>query len=1150
MMTKVVPFPSRIPDAEERAQALDIHASWIVEAPAGSGKTGLLIQRYLKLLGDASVTEPEQIMAITFTVRATVEMRDRVLSELDAAQSRSPVESEDFARMTRSLAAIVLARNEELGWNLLEQPQRMRIRTIDSLSSEIAGSLPLLSGSGGSQTRAAVPDALHRAAAQQTLMLLGGKDSELHDALRTLLRHRDGNLTECERLIANMLWWREQWGKLIPLGRLEDTVLEQEVRPQLEHALEQIVCEGLAAIAERFPRAALNKLTTLAAEMALEEGYKDAPSPIEMCAGLRTSPGAAAKHLEHWRMLIHLLVTPSSQTWRKSLNVNIVKFAITAAQKQQLKAIVDAVREDEELLGLACAVAALPPARYPKEQWDAVKALFRILQQAMVELKLLFAEREECDYTEVTLAAQTALEHDNGATEYAEALGMKLQHLLVDEMQDTSLSQYRLIEMLTQGWDGSSQTLFLVGDPKQSIYLFRQARVEHFLRTMKTKKLGDLPLGVLRLTANFRSQQKLVEQFNADFSKIFTGAGPEYAGDVPYVRAEAVRDANAVEGVVWHPLTEGESDAAKIREIVQWWRAYPLPMGRAEPWRIAVLVRARAHLDAMVGELKRAGIPYRAVNVEALADRQEVLDVLALTRALLHPADRVAWFAVLRAPWCGLGRTDLLALAGGDDYDWAERSMEDAIAARGELLSEDGCLRLERIWPVLEKALSKRKKMRTSQWVERTWRSLGGDAYATAEELANVQYYLQLLDKVEQNGFLDMDLLKEMMNKLYAAPAATPDAVDLMTIHGAKGLEWDVVIVPALEKKTRSSRSSLMNWVELDMKSEEAAQVLLAPIHGAGEDSDALNEWIRSVRKARDAAERKRLYYVACTRAKMSLHLFAAPKQLANGSLSPHPESLLRAAWPAVKELFTEAVTPIQEEGEVLAIAAEEETSPPWQPQRIWRLPLSFDRGERFRTARRLWTAADTVERGTFFDRPEGSFAARALGNAVHAFLEVLAGRIAGGATPESLLLEVAGWKQRVEAVVRGMGVAPGSVKKIAAATLRGLENTLRDAAGRWVLATHAEAQSEQTLELGERTLRLDRSFLAGAEAMSFGESHLWIVDFKTGEPGGRDAEAYFAAEREAYRPQMETYAAAYADAGRPVRLALYYPLASRLELL
>src|SRR6202007_2669559 len=97
-----------------------------------------------------------------------------------------------------------------------------------------------------------------------------------------------------------------------------------------------------------------------------------------------------------------------------------------------------------------------------------------------------------------------ALQH-GGARDLSEVLGAELKHLLVDEMQDTSTNQYELIELLTPGWDGTSRRVFLVGDPKQSIYMFRQARVERFVRTMQTRRLGELSLGSLRLTANFCS---------------------------------------------------------------------------------------------------------------------------------------------------------------------------------------------------------------------------------------------------------------------------------------------------------------------------------------------------------------------------------------------------------------------------------------------------------------------------------------------------------------------------------------------------------------------------------------------------------------------------------------------------------------------
>ncbi len=110
----------RPPDWRERERALDVQRSWIIEAPAGSGKTGLLIQRYLKLLADESVEEPTQVLAITFTVKATAEMRERVIAQLESAARREPVKSNsDFDRETRALAEAVLRRDEQLGWNLL-----------------------------------------------------------------------------------------------------------------------------------------------------------------------------------------------------------------------------------------------------------------------------------------------------------------------------------------------------------------------------------------------------------------------------------------------------------------------------------------------------------------------------------------------------------------------------------------------------------------------------------------------------------------------------------------------------------------------------------------------------------------------------------------------------------------------------------------------------------------------------------------------------------------------------------------------------------------------------------------------------------------------------------------------------------------------
>ena len=151
-MAKVVAFPATHgSDAAERELALDTRRSAIVEAPAGSGKTGLLVQRYLKLLAEPDVVQPEEVLAITFTNKATAELQQRVLGHLQAAQLNLPLpaDAKPFDLQTRALALATLRRSAELSWNLLAVPQRLNIRSIDSVCGLIANSLPLLSGSGG-----------------------------------------------------------------------------------------------------------------------------------------------------------------------------------------------------------------------------------------------------------------------------------------------------------------------------------------------------------------------------------------------------------------------------------------------------------------------------------------------------------------------------------------------------------------------------------------------------------------------------------------------------------------------------------------------------------------------------------------------------------------------------------------------------------------------------------------------------------------------------------------------------------------------------------------------------------------------------------------------------------------------------------------
>jgi ATP-dependent helicase/nuclease subunit A len=1210
---KVLRFPSTS-DATAREAALDIRQSCIVEAPAGSGKTGLLMQRYLKLLADSNVARPEEVLAITFTNKATAELHERILTQLQAAAATNPgapfiagalaamggpppppaTTPSAFELQTRALAEAVLSRDAALNWHLLDRPQSLNIRTIDSVCAEIANSLPLLSGSGGSGKPTTDAGPLYRLAAERTLAQLGGADPALHQALRTVLLHRDASLSEVQSLVADMLQQRDQWAEFVPLGpnALDEEILDREVRAKLERTLEVIVCTGLTRAANAMPEGMLHQLAELAAQLGLNPGYNGGDSPIAFCADRRTPPEEKADHLDHWHALIALLLTKDGD-WRKSFNVNVVKFEMSKAEKSLLQNLIDAHKSDE-ICDALCDVRNLPDAHYPDDQWAVAKALFRVLRHALAELKVIFSERGECDFIEIALAARHALNNtaDDSAVDLALSAGGKLRHLLVDEMQDTSATQYELIHQLTRSWDGATQTLFLVGDPKQSIYLFRQARVERFLRTMHDARFGEIRLQALRLTSNFRSQANLVHAFNDSFERIFPS--PDEAArsgsDVPFVAAVAVRTAPPPEShtddIEWHAAVLGEEEldasatgnlrrdhdaqqARNIRHIIEHWLATPLPADRTGPWRIAVLARARKHLDAVVAEFKRdygAGpLRYRAVDIDPLTERPEIFDVLALTRALLHPADRTAWLAVLHAPWCGLSLADLLALTGEGPGTDPCATVASLVATRTAHLSEEGQQLLGRAWPVLQTAVATLGQGPLATQIERSWRSLGGDAPLTSEERTNVLRFLAVLRDVQTDlGYLDLKTLTSRLERLYAEPASGNFVVELLTIHKAKGLEWDVVLVPSLERRSGNSGGDLLNWLEIDSASADSSGVVLAPIGSKGSDTDKLNRWLNAAREVRENSERKRLFYVLSTRAREELHLFGACKRKNDGTLAqPDHGSLLKAVWPAAAEAFAplqaapaislaqtlqQALNPYEETLDLAASAEQPQEKPPL----IHRLPLSFNPHSRFETAaanRLPYTPAAALRHDPNFDRPEGSYAVRAFGNVVHRYLQVLSTRLEANPDAAALLAELPTWLPRLAASLRSEGLAPATLDRLAQRSLHALQQALNDETGRWILSPHAISHSEQALRFAasdNAEIRVDRTFLAGPDPLSQGDSHLWIVDFKTTEQGSRSDDQFVQQERAKYSAQLESYARAQLTLRgdpTPVIQGLYYPL-------
>ncbi|MBI4695034.1 MAG: UvrD-helicase domain-containing protein [Gammaproteobacteria bacterium] len=1086
-------------DAVARATARDPTRSFLVEAPAGSGKTSLLTARFLTVL--AAVDEPESVLAITFTRKAAEEMRGRILAALRLAAGEPPAEAHQ--RTLYELGTRVLARDRARGWGLLDNPGRLGIQTIDALSARLARQLPLLAGATGALE--VVDDAaeLYLEAARLTVAELVD-ESQWSAHVARLLGHLDNDWAHLETLIAAMLPQREQW-----LRFASDT----PDRAALEAGLRAIVTAELRALEAAAPRPALTALAALGRRAAITMIERGIDKSIARLAALDGPPRAIPEDQPLWAGLAELLLTANG-TVRKKVDKNCglpENRQEAAAFKADFEDLAARLAAAPRFVRLLHATRALPPARYTDAQWSVLEALYAVLKLAAAALDLVIADHGKADFVAIALAALDALGSPEQPSELVLALDRRLEHLLVDEFQDTSVVQYGLIERLTAGWTGADgRTLFLVGDPLQSIYGFRQADVRQFLAIAEAGRLGSVALERLRLTANFRSDPALIAWFNATLPACFAAA----AVDLPaFVDLSAACEAKPEAGALLHALAPDADEARAVLAIVE------AEFAARSDARIAVLVRSRTHLAAIPAMLAQAGFAVAAADIDPLSRLPVVGDLLALTRALLQPGDRVAWLALLRAPFVGLALEDVHVLALPDETPrtpaelWTRLAAPDAAAGLGA----DARRRLEHLGAVLGRAFALVGRVPLAALVEAAWVELGGARAVTDEALDHALRYFDVLGRL-QRGRRDLSAatLMEAVARHYAPPAPRPGrVVEIMTIHRAKGLEFDVVIVPGLGRPPQNDSSSLLLWQER-LETAGRSRLLVAPHPERGGAKDPLYTYLRALGSEARAAEAYRLLYVGVTRAKHRLHLLSGG--CGADERKPRSGSLAALLWPVLGAAF-EAAAAAPQAATTLARPIRTRLASAALPPPAPAFPV---------TAR----PPATVE----FEW--ASPVAKHVGTVTHRLLQAIA--------EEGLqhwdAARVGSARAGIALALRSLGVTPSGLEEAVSRVADALAATLTSARGRWVLAAdHAETRSEYQLSGlldGERLEAvIDRTFVDA-------EGVRWIVDFKTGVHRGGALADFLDAEVERYRGQLARYGRLMAALDpRPIALGLYFPL-------
>ena len=463
-------------DQKQRDQALNIESSFIVQAPAGSGKTELITQRYLKLLGSSE--EPENILVMTFTNRAVDELKLRIVSALSDAQVDPPKEPHKL--ITYNLALRVLNQSKKRNWDLLRHPSRLKVITIDSLSNLIVSRFPSLDQLIPHRT---IIDSyeyefIYRQAAENTLLLIN--DDEYKSSVSSVLLSLDNHVDRFYRLIEEMLAKREQWlPRLFIDGALDISSLESISKTLITDYLEDLRGIAQNALGDNF--FSLLKV-----------------SKREDISQISKLPGSSIKDLKDWRAIADILITKSSKNWRKKIDVTIGFPAEMKDEKNQLRKFIDGLYSEFELKKLLINLHNLPSEHFPEFTKKYITDIAQVLKLSVAELKVIFDEKGLQDFSEVSLQAINALDTREELTDIALLLDYQIKHVLVDEFQDTSYSQLNLIQKLVEGWQqDDGKTIFLLVTQCSLSISLESHKLEYFLRS------SEVVLRTLTLNPSF-----------------------------------------------------------------------------------------------------------------------------------------------------------------------------------------------------------------------------------------------------------------------------------------------------------------------------------------------------------------------------------------------------------------------------------------------------------------------------------------------------------------------------------------------------------------------------------------------------------------------------------------------------------------------
>lgn len=1042
----------RIPtDQLQREMAIGA-GSFIVEAPAGSGKTSILIKRFLHLL--LKVDEPTDVIAITFTNKAAMEMRLRIE---EALMKKNDEE--------RELIEAIWQRAKKLGWSLRFN-EDLRIMTIDKLATQIVNQTSIFENLGRNYYTDENPEEIYIQSIKEVV-----NESQY---IKTLLKNQNNDTSKIIQQLVDAIKKRGQW--LPRLLKFKDKNMGELSQDYSNYSRSEIK-EILNKIGQNFNSNEKNEIFGFVDEIH-----------------------SSTKHAEEWQTWLAFakIIFTSNHDIRKKFDIRQGISNDENGKKLKVK-IKNFLNKNIHKINVLKLIFKVDYLNKYDHFLPIVPDLLLILVATCEKLNGKFLAQKIHDFEQIMINANQALEQTN----LAEILDMNIEHILVDEFQDINYSQLRFLELLTQNFGASeSKTFFAVGDPMQSIYRFRKAEVEIFSRLQLNKKLGeDLEIQPLYLNTNFRSNTNIIDCLNNTFANLFPSEDDLSLGRIAYKPVIQGGEEISGEGVHYQ-LLDIETDNKRIREKEE----ANYIAKKLEELRelnpnatIAVLARSRSHLNDLLPIIKReySSLAIQAVKIFPVSENQAFVDILTLTKALFNFDDRVSWMTVLKSPWIGLTNVDFVKLFEIDHEKTVWETINDKTVVSS--LSKSSQSRLNYFANIIKKNICIRSRVSNRFFIESIWTQLNGQ-YALIHEsdLEIIDIFLGLIEKYSKSLIsIDFEgLERQIENERLNTSAHSLNPIQFLTIHNAKGLQFDIVLIPGMNKQVQYENKSLF-YID---------KGYISIIH-ENDDKD-LYDYHRENELERIANEQIRLLYIAISRAKKECYMI--------GSLNKTKEDEDRHKHGSFQKIISAVMQP-----KVISI----------KPKLI-----AEDYAEFTPKLRRL---KDTFfinnNNLNFEDSLDGiNLAAKDntnnififTGEIIHKYFELI---IKNQLDIDFILGKKLSY---IEALFTNQRFSNSEIKLGLGTLNQSLQHLQKKEVGKWIYKLHKEDYLESRYifidELGsKRTLIPDRSFVDNGIR--------WLIDYKT-----VFNETNLKSHAGLYKSQLDTYAKIFND-NYPIKKAIYF---------